>query len=220
MPESKAGVTFVPATAKRWADLELLFGARGACGGCWCMTWRLTRAEFNRDKGEANRRALRALVEKGPAPGVLAYEGAKPVGWCAVAPREAYQALGRSRVLRPVDAEPVWSISCLFVDKCYRRRGLSALLVAAATKFAHAQGAKIVEGYPQAVDGKLPDPFVWTGLEQSFVRAGFKEVARRSPNPSRHYGRGRANRCLPNAPGGWTRQRTGVFHGGVRDLRG
>ncbi len=181
MPKSKSVFKFVPATADRWADLELLFGSRGACGGCWCMTWRLTRAEFNQNKGEANRRALQSLVKKGPPPGVLAYEGEKPVGWCAVAPREAYPALERSRILKPVDAEPVWSISCLFVDKSYRRRGLSAQLIAAATKFAHAQGAKIVEGYPQAVAAALPDPFVWTGLEQSFVRAGFKEIARRSP---------------------------------------
>lgn len=181
MAGSEAEFTFVPVSKERWADLELLFGLRGACGGCWCMTWRLTRAQFNRDKGEANRRALQALVEQGPPPGVLAYEGEKPVGWCAVAPREAYPALERSRILKPVDAEKVWSISCLLVDKRYRRRGLSAQLIAAATRFAHAQGAKIVEGYPQAVPAPLPDPFVWTGLEQSFVGAGFKEIARRTP---------------------------------------
>lgn len=145
------------------------------------MTWRLPRAAFNAGKGEANRKALRKLVKTGPAPGVLAYADGKPVGWCAVAPRADYVALERSRVLKPVDDEPVWSISCLFVAKGYRRQGLSAQLIRAAAKFARSQGAKIVEGYPQVVEGSLPDAFVWTGLESSFVKAGFKEVARRSP---------------------------------------
>ena len=181
MAAAKPKFEFFPATADRWADLEALFGARGACGGCWCMTWRLPRAEFNRNKGEANRNALRNLVRKGPAPGVLAYVDGKPVGWCAVAPREAYPALERSRILQPVDAQPVWSISCLFVEKNYRRQGLSSKLIQAATKFAISQGANIVEGYPQVVEGSLPAAFVWTGLEQSFQRAGFVEVARRSP---------------------------------------
>ncbi|HEY4380428.1 MAG TPA: GNAT family N-acetyltransferase [Acidobacteriaceae bacterium] len=181
MPSAKPKFEFVPATADRWADVETLFGARGACGGCWCMTWRLPRAEFNRNKGEANRKALRALTRKDPAPGVLAYTDGKPIGWCAVAPREAYPALERSRILQPVDSQRVWSISCLFVEKSHRRQGLSAKLIQAATKFAKSQGAKIVEGYPQVVEGSLPAPFVWTGLEQSFVNAGFVEVARRTP---------------------------------------
>jgi GNAT superfamily N-acetyltransferase len=181
MTAAKPKFEFFPATADRWADVEALFGSRGACGGCWCMTWRLPRAEFNRNKGDANRHALHELMRKGPAPGVLAYADGKPAGWCAVAPREAYPALERSRILKPVDSQPVWSISCLFVEKSHRRQGLSTKLIQAATKFAQSQGAKIVEGYPQVVAGSLPDAFVWTGLEQSFLQAGFAEIARRSP---------------------------------------
>ncbi len=98
-----------------------------------------------------------------------------------MAPREAYPALERSRILKPVDRQPVWSISCIFIEKSYRRQGLSAQIILAATKFAKTQGAKIVEGYPQVVAGDLPAAFVWTGLEQSFLKAGFTEVARRSP---------------------------------------
>ena len=181
MSAAKPQFEFFPATPDRWADVEALFGSRGACGGCWCMTWRLPRAEFNKNKGEKNRKALHNLVRKGPAPGVLAYAAGKPVGWCAVAPREAYPALERSRILKPIDSQLVWSISCLFIEKSHRRQGLSAQLIQAATKFAKAEGAQIVEGYPQVVGASLPDAFVWTGLEQSFVKAGFTEVARRSP---------------------------------------
>jgi len=67
--------------------------------------------------------ALRALVEAGEAPGLLGYLGGRPVGWCAVAPRPSYPALARSRVLAPVDSEPVWSVSCLFVDRGTGERG-------------------------------------------------------------------------------------------------
>jgi GNAT superfamily N-acetyltransferase len=136
MTAAKPKFEFFPATADRWADVEALFGSRGACGGCWCMTWRLPRAEFNRNKGDANRHALHELMRKGPAPGVLAYADGKPAGWCAVA---------RSRILKPVDSQPVWSISCLFVEKSHRRQGLSTKLIQAATKFAQSQGAKAAE---------------------------------------------------------------------------
>ena len=94
-----------PLTPERWADLERLFGERGACGGCWCMWWRLTRREFEQNKGDGNKASLRALVESGPPPGLLAYDGDEAVGWCAVEPRESYPALARSRVLKPIDEE-------------------------------------------------------------------------------------------------------------------
>ena len=41
---------FHPVTPERWSDFETLFGEKGACGGCWCMLWRLTRKEFERQK--------------------------------------------------------------------------------------------------------------------------------------------------------------------------
>ena len=172
---------FLPATAERWDDLAALFGERGACGGCWCMAWRLTRSEFVRRKGKGNRDALRRLVRGGDPPGILAYDGERPIGWCAVAPRADYATLARSHVLKPVDESPVWSISCLFVDKGSRRRGVSIRLIRAAAEFAGACGARMVEGYPvEPRAGFQPDPFVWTGLASAFRRAGFREVARRS----------------------------------------
>ena len=172
---------FRPVTPSRWKDLEDLFGERGACGGCWCMAWRLTTREWTEGKGARNRRALKRLVESGARPGILAYRGREVIGWCAVAPRREYTALARSRVLRPVDEEPVWSISCLFVRKADRRTGLSVRLLRAAAEFAVKRGARVVEGYPiEPTMERTPDPFVWTGLPSAFRRAGFTEVARRS----------------------------------------
>jgi GNAT superfamily N-acetyltransferase len=174
-------LVFRPATPSRWAAIEILFGERGACGGCWCMAWRLRQQEWLAGKGRRNRRALKALVETGKKPGLLAYLGRTPVAWCAIAPRESYSFLSRSRVLKPVDDLPVWSVSCLFVLKPYRRQGVSARLLAAAVRFAAKQGATVVEGYPVVPTMKrTPDPFIWTGVPSAFIKAGFKEVLRRS----------------------------------------
>ncbi len=170
-----------PATPARWSDLETLFGERGACGGCWCMAWRLRHKDYVAGKGARNRRALQKIVARGPAPGLIGYLGRKPVAWCAVAPRTEYAALSRSRVLAPVDAEPVWSISCLFVLRDCRRRGLSTRMLRAAVEFAASRGAKIIEGYPVVPHAeRAPDAFLWTGIPSAFRKAGFEQVARRS----------------------------------------
>ena len=174
-------LTFHPATPARWADVEELFGERGACGGCWCMYWRLPRGQWAAGKGNKNRNAFKKIVASNMKPGVLAYAGREAIAWCAIAPREAFLSLARSRVLKPVDEQPVWSITCLFVKKPFRRRGVSVALLRAAVDFAGKQGAKIVEGYPiTPTMEKTPDPFVFMGVPSAFRAAGFKEVARRS----------------------------------------
>ncbi len=169
-----------PLTPERWPDLERLFGARGACGGCWCMVWRRKRADFQRSKGEPNREAFLRIVERGPAPGVIGYLAGAPVGWCAVAPRSEYVALANSRILKPVDDRPVWSVSCLFIARKHRGQGLSAALIRAAVEMAASRGARIVEAYPVEPRSRQADAFMWTGLASAFARAGFKEAARRS----------------------------------------
>jgi GNAT superfamily N-acetyltransferase len=180
-PSRGAKVEVKPLTAVRWKDLEALFGARGACGGCWCMAWRLSRGEWVKGKGALNRAALKRLASREPSPGVLAYIAGEPVGWCAIAPREAYPVLSRSRVLAPVDERPVWSVSCFFVARAHRRRGVTTRLLQGAVAYAASCGARHIEGYPVASRGRLPDVFVWTGLPRIFEKAGFREVARRSP---------------------------------------
>lgn len=170
------------ATPDRWADLEALFGAKGACAGCWCMWWRRSRAEFNRQKGEGNRVALKALIDGGTVPGLIAYADGHPAGWVALAPREEYPPLARSRVLQPVDDRPVWSVVCFFVAKPYRRRGLTVRLLQAAADHARRRGAAVLEGYPvEPKKEAMPDVFAYTGLPSAYRQAGFTEVARRSP---------------------------------------
>src|SRR5262245_14964645 len=179
--KSKLSLTFRPLTLKQWSDLEALFGERGACGGCWCMSWRLRRAQFEQQRGARNKAAFKRIVANGPAPGVLAYSGAKPVGWCAVAPREVHERMENSRILAPVDDQPVWSVTCFFVARPFRRVGVSAQLLKAAVALAAKLGAKMIEGYPvEPRKDPMPDVFAWIGMASAFRKAGFKEVARRA----------------------------------------
>jgi len=168
-------------TQDRWSDFEDLFGPRGACGGCWCMWYRLKRSEFEKQKGEGNKKAMKTLVDGGNVPGLMAYSDGKPVAWCAVAPREDFSALERSRILKPIDDKPVWSIVCFFVEKSHRRQGLNIALLKAAIAFAKQRGAKILEGYPvEPKKDSMPDVFAFYGLASAFKKAGFKECLRRS----------------------------------------
>lgn len=174
-------LSFHPLTPDRWADFEKLFGPRGATAGCWCMYWRLPRSQYTQQQGELNRRNMQAIVESGMVPGILAYSEDEPVGWCSVAPREDYPTLSRSRILKPVDEQPVWSVVCFFVARSHRRQGVTVALLKAAVDYAQANGARIVEGYPvEPRQDKAPDVFAFTGLASAFVQAGFSEVLRRS----------------------------------------
>lgn len=145
------------------------------------MTPRLPRAEYERSKGEKNRRAMRTLVESGAEPGLLGYLGREPVAWLALAPRGEYRGLARSRVMKPVDDRPAWTIACLYVAKEHRGEGIAARMIAAALEHARKRGATLVEACPhEPRDERMPDVFAWTGIASSFLANGFVEVARRS----------------------------------------
>src|SRR5271169_3575108 len=98
----KPKLVFQSLDAKRWNDFETVLGERGACGGCWCMSWRLPKKQFEQQKGNANKRAMKKLVMQKEQIGVMTYAGGKPIAWCAVAPREVYVKLENARVLKPI----------------------------------------------------------------------------------------------------------------------
>lgn len=146
------------------------------------MYWCLPRAQFEAQKGEGNRRALRARVAAGEVPGLLGYLAGEPVAWCAVEPRERYPGLARSRILAPLDERAVWSVPCLYVRADHRRRGCTAEMLRAAAAHARKRGAALVEGYPhEPGPERMAAAFAWTGFASAFRAAGFHEVARRSP---------------------------------------
>lgn len=173
-----------PVTAERWDDLVTLFGDRGACGGCWCMFFRLKGTEFEegtRRGGSLNRSRLQAIVREDRVPGLLAYRDGDPVGWCSVAPREEFPRISRSPVIRPIDDEAgVWSVVCFYTDRTARGQGGASLLLDAAIEHARKNGARILEAYPIDPGSRsVESEQAYVGLTSMFRRAGFEEVARR-----------------------------------------
>ncbi len=171
-------LTIRPLTPDLWPALKDLFGKLGACNGCWCMYWRIGAA-YRKRPPEENQAAFRQAVMAGPPPGLLAFEGDLAVGWCQVTPRDALPFIDRAWRLKRVDDMPVWSLSCLYVRKDYRRRGVTAALITAALDAARRAGAPALEAYP--FDAELSPSATGTGYASTFARLGFKTVARRVP---------------------------------------
>ena len=174
---SSTAIETQPLTPGRWRDFAALMGTAYYTRHCWCM-WPRLATNYKERGGEANRRSIKRVVETATAPpGVLAYVDGAPVGWCAVARREEYPKLDRSRATSRIDDEPVWSIVCFFIARPVRRGGVSRALLKAAVALAAGHGAKIVEAYPVERTRNL-----FRGVASVYRDAGFKEVSRRSAN--------------------------------------
>jgi GNAT superfamily N-acetyltransferase len=166
-----------PLTISNWNDFENLFGPKGAYAGCWCMWWRLSRKEFENGQGDSNRKAMKSIVNSGNIPGILAYSDGEPCGWCSVAPREDFGSLERSRVLKRIDNENVWSLVCFFIDKEYRGKNLGYKLILGAIEFVKSQGGKILEAYPTILkSGNAPPVSTYMGIPNILKKAGFKQI--------------------------------------------
>lgn len=168
-----------------WDDFERLFGANGACGGCWCQYWRVAKGGklWEETTGAKAKRLTKGLILSGQMTGLLAYAGASPVGWCSYGPRADFPRLETAKAYQREDTGGVWSVNCFFIDKEYRRMGLAAEMLSAALKFMKKKKVKMVEAYPTPLtqDGKkLPAAFVWTGPLSIFENAGFQIIQRLS----------------------------------------
>jgi GNAT superfamily N-acetyltransferase len=171
-------LTVRPLTPDLWPAFVDLFCDSSVCSRCWCMYWRIGAA-YRKRPGEANKAAFREIVKFGPPPGLLALDDDVAVGWCQLTPRDQVPELDRAWRLRRVDDSPVWSISCFYVRKSYRRRGITSILITAALNTAKQAGAPSLEAYP--LDRSLTPSSTSTGIVTTFERAGFKTVARRVP---------------------------------------
>ncbi len=178
---NRAILEYAPLTPDRWADFERLFGKQGGYSGCWCMWWRITRSQFEKNGSAGNREAMRRIVSEADVPGILAYSGSKPVGWCSVAPRESFASLNRSPVLKRLDDRPVWSIVCFYIAKEHRAKGVMFQLIRAAIDYVRSQGAHVIEAYPTvARTDRLPPASSFMGVPAVFEKAGFMECSRPS----------------------------------------
>jgi GNAT superfamily N-acetyltransferase len=170
----------VPATAGRWEELAALFG-RGVVKNCGCMWFRKPYAEVKAGWNDGgNVAALKDLVCAGREPGLLAYDGDAAVGWVSVAPRAEFEArLRRTRDMKPVPGEGVWSVLCFWVRADHRGQGLAGQLLDAAVAYAREHGAAAVEGAPAQPGGRTSGGLIYTGTTTMFAAAGFTELARR-----------------------------------------
>lgn len=130
-------------------------------------------------RAEANRAGLKALVDEGPPPGLIAYRGKVPVGWVTLGPREGFARRRRSLVMKPVDEKPVWSVACFVVPKEFRGQGVAQGLLEGAVTYTKKRGAKLVEAYPVDKEGRSADDAVWFGAKSMYDKAGFEVVAKR-----------------------------------------
>lgn len=187
-PPPDARVRVRAITANDWPIIEQLFGENGACGGCWCMYWRVPRGGklWDESKGEKNRRAFRKLVTAGNVHGCIAFHGNDPVGWCCVGPRGDFPRIERTKTLATDWDERTWSAPCFYIRSAWRGHGVATALLKEAVKLARKLGAKQLEAYPvepKSVD-KIPAAFAWTGVPRMFEACDFVQIT--PPDRSRH----------------------------------
>lgn len=182
-PAEHTGVQIRVVTPNNWEHVMALFGKKGACGGCWCMWWRVPRGgkTWEAVRGEGNRERLRQLVEDDQLHAILAFSGPEPVGWCSFGPRQTFPRLETVRALREPWTERTWSVVCFYIAPAWRGRGVATRLLEAATAHALSLGADRVEGYPvvpKQTSAPVPAAFAWTGVPAMFRVAGYEEVPR------------------------------------------
>ena len=141
------------------------------------MYWRIGTTYH--DNPSQNKAAFKAIVQNGPPPGLLAFDGDLGIGWCQLTPRDQLPWLNRAWRLRRVDELPVWSISCFYIRKGYRRKGVTSALIAAAIAAAKQAKAPAIEAYP--LDASKSPSASGTGYATTFARAGFNTIASHVP---------------------------------------
>jgi GNAT superfamily N-acetyltransferase len=170
-----------PLTTDLWPGIEDLFESGTACKRCWCMYWRIGSA-YRKRPAEVNKAAFYGIVQEGPPPGLMAFDGDTVVGWWQLSLRDSLPWLDRSPHLKRVDDLPVWCISCFYVRKGYRKQGVASALIREALKAARNAGAPALEAYP--LDADLTSSSSFTGFASTFLKLGFEPVARRvAPRP-------------------------------------
>jgi len=175
-------IEVLPATGDRFDDVVTLLGPkREGAPACWCLAYHLTSSENNALHGAARPQRLRELCGRDVAPGMIAYDGGEPVGWCAVGPRQEMGRLRRSRTIPAVDDLPVWSVVCFVVRVGHRGQGIAGRLLDEAVRYAAAAGAPAVEGYPVDPAGsRISGSLAYVGTTGLFERSGFHRIVETS----------------------------------------
>ena len=166
-----------PVTPDRVDDFVAVVNPNRRASHCWCLSHRLTAGEIAEFGNGSREAAFRALCGRPNPPGVLGYDDGEPVGWCSIGPRAENTRLSRSRLIRPLDDLPVWSIICVVIRGGRRKRGYTIPLIEGAVAYAAARGAPAVESYP--VDpgtARIDLTMAFVGTRAMFEKVGFEVV--------------------------------------------
>jgi GNAT superfamily N-acetyltransferase len=165
-----------PLTPDRFEDFADVINPNRRTTHCWCLSHRL-RAKDIEELGKGDReQAMRRLTERENPPGVVTYLDGAPVGWCNIGPRAEIPRVDRSKLIRPVDAVPVWSIVCVVVRGGHRKQGVTSHLIEGAVDYAASRGAPAVEAYPVEPEGRMDTTMAFVGTRSMFENAGFEVV--------------------------------------------
>jgi GNAT superfamily N-acetyltransferase len=166
-----------PLTPDRVDDFATVANPNRRPSHCWCLSHRLSAREITELGGGSREAAFRALCARENPPGVIGYDDGEPVGWCSIGPRSENTRLSQSRLIRPLDDVPVWSIICVVIRGGHRRRGYTTPLINGAVDYAATRGAPAVESYPvDPGSGRIDLTMAFVGTRAMFANAGF-EVA-------------------------------------------
>jgi GNAT superfamily N-acetyltransferase len=160
-----------PETWEAFADM--VERHNGVFGGCWCTYFQTMASEKTYDRA-SNRDLKERLVREGRAHASLVFDGAEAVAWaeygsCAELPNIYH----RKQYDEETEDYPDYRITCIFVDKRYRRRGVTALALQGALDLIAQAGGGVVEGYPHDPQGKRV-AVLYNGTRQLFEREGFE----------------------------------------------
>lgn len=172
-------------TTNTWKDFEELFQKhKGVRGGCWCTYHQLASSEYNKLSREERKEYHRKRVEEGVATGLVLYLDKTPIGWCQFGRGDAFEQLNRNQAYQKLEedkqATADWRITCIFVDKDYRKSGLSSLILSKTMEMIRDLGGGMVEAFP--FDLKGSDKPNYNGSVSMFQREGFEKVARLGKN--------------------------------------
>lgn len=171
-----------PLTPERFDDFADVVNPNRRPTHCWCVTHRLGQKDIGALAGRpaaadgAREAAMRALCARDVPPGVVTYDDGRPVGWCNIGPRADIPRLVTSRLMRPVDDVPVWSIVCLVVRGGHRKRGVARRVIEGAVDWARSNGAPAVEAYPVDPPGRMDTTMAFVGVRSMFEPVGFEVV--------------------------------------------
>jgi len=166
--------------ATTWADFaDLVSRHNGVWGGCWCMGFHTEGVGRGRTP-QMNRDDKERRVREGRAHAALVFDGAECVGWCQYGSTDELPRIKSRRAYEAVaSAPPDWRITCFFVDKRYRGRGVAAAALAGTVDEIARRGGGRVESYPEDVDQRsVSGSFLHNATVAMFEQQGFARVRR------------------------------------------